>query len=240
MIRTTTPRLFSLALFSIGLSVGGSLPVSAQGPGYRGPQRGPHSDRPRFEQMERVRGQMGRNGVGAGAESFRLEMRIRRTLDQAGALELDETQRQELEALLGEVETANDELRSLREEHRTAREAAMQRIQDGWQPLPDDEAARLEALEQREAQRRSLQASFEQMREVTQARIRETTDPLVQRYESIVPPSQRPQEAAAALEGRGAEHSGPPGMRGGMGRRGAAGRAGPGGRRGGRGPGAQR
>jgi len=203
MKRITAPFLVALALLTAGLPTS----LQAQRPGADGSHRGAHPDGPRLERPGQAGPGMG--GPGAGAASMQLGMRIRRTLDQAGALGLDDAQREGLESLLTEVEAANRELMAMRQEHMEAREAQMQRIQDAWQPLPDDEAARREALEQREEQMRSLRASFQQLRDVTQERIREATDPLVQRYESIVPPSQRPEMPEPGLQDAG--RSGPAG-----------------------------
>jgi hypothetical protein len=220
MKRITAPFLVALALLTAGLPTS----LQAQRPGADGSHRGAHPDGPRLERPGQAGPGMG--GPGAGAASMQLGMRIRRTLDQAGALGLDDAQREGLESLLTEVEAANRELMAMRQEHMEAREAQMQRIQDAWQPLPDDEAARREALEQREEQMRSLRASFQQLRDVTQERIREATDPLVQRYESIVPPSQRPEMPEPGLQGRGQRQQGQPGMRGGAGRPGMRNRPG--------------
>lgn len=146
---------------------------------------------------------------------------VQATLDQARVLGLDETRVDALEQLRDEVLVAGDAVQATRTARRDGRRAEARARMQLREPLPADPDARArvqaERRETRQAQRAEMQATAREER----ARMAETMDPLVQRYEELVPPSQRP-ELRAVRGGRGA--AAVPGGR--DGRRGAAAREG--------------
>lgn len=180
------------AILALGLALTTAAPTGLQAQqqrGHRGDRAGAHAP-----------GDAGR--LGPQLPGVALERRIMQTLDQASELELTEGQVEALEALRLELLEATRSLREQVAVTREAHRATMQRMRDDWQPLPDEPQARAEAIEERQQRmqtlREGLQAAGVQLRE----QVQEVVDPLRQRYEATVPPSQRPDVRGAERTGR--------------------------------------
>lgn len=121
---------------------------------------------------------------------------IERTLDDAGALGLTEAQVQQLNELraetLASAERLRAELRPLMDQQR----AQMRAWRDEWEPLPSDPEARREAIASRRTEARARMEAARAGGRDLRERMQSAIDPLRQRYEQIVPPSQRPHERA--------------------------------------------
>ena len=142
-------------------------------------------------------------GPGGGEGVLQLERTVQATLDRAEIAGLTESQVAELRQLRDEVQAATEVHRAEMLARREAQRQERQAFRGRQEPLPTDPEARAAALGARRAQAEAWQAQARVEAQEFRSRVSATFDPLVQRYEQLVPPSQRPRlDRAAGRDGR--------------------------------------
>lgn len=122
----------------------------------------------------------------------RLVRAVQVTLDRAEILGLEADQVAGLEQLRADVLAATSALQEEMQVRRDARRATLRQELQEREPLPAEAEARAQVLrERREEMRERRLARRAEARELRE-RVATTLDPLVQRYEQLIPPSQRP------------------------------------------------
>jgi hypothetical protein len=201
--------IMALAFAITAVGAGAQLPgVPAEGPGVR-------------------------PGAGGADGALRILRTVDVTLDRAAILGLDEAQVAGLEALRADLTPAVAGLREEMAARRDARREEMRTVRASREPLPVDPEARARVVRERRSEARARQAEVRRERREWRASVALVMDPLVQRYEQLVPPSQRPEllagrRGAALRRDRGPGASATRGGEGwrGEGRRGPAARQG--------------
>jgi len=135
-------------------------------------------------------------GVAQQGSAAGLPRVIERTLDQSAALGLSEVQVQQLTELRTEALTSAERLRAELRPLVDQQRAQMRAWRNEWAPLPSDPDARREAIESRRTDARARMEAARAGGRDLRERMQSAIDPLRQRYEQIVPPSQRPHEQA--------------------------------------------